>query len=124
MRTHLVIGLAALTLCATANAAGAQPRPLGDLDRDGLPNAVDRRPANPNNGPLGDRDRDGRVNAVDARDDRWDPKWGREVRAPQHWGNRGGWNRHVRACFAKYRSYNPRTDTYIVRRGVTARCRL
>lgn len=73
---------------------------------------------------MGDRDHDGRPNAYDGRDDRWDPTWGREVRAPKHWGQRQGWNRHVRACMSRYRSYNPRTDTYVVRRGVVARCRL
>lgn len=34
------------------------------------------------------------------------------------------WNRHVRACKRAYSSYNPRTDHYQVRRGVTRRCRL
>lgn len=120
MRKLLLLGLAALSLSATA--AVAQPHPLGDRDRDGVPNAVDSR--NNNRGPMGDRDHDGRPNAYDGRDDRWDPRWGREVRAPKHWGQRQGWNRHVRACMSKYRSYNPRTDTYVVRRGVTARCRL
>jgi hypothetical protein len=31
---------------------------------------------------------------------------------------------HQRACAQRYRSYNPATDTYIPRPGVTARCRL
>jgi hypothetical protein len=137
MKTLTILGLAAvLTLGATAQASAQ--RPLGDRDRDGVPNVIDPRNDNrrdsdrdgiPNrvdqrndNGPYGDRDHDGRANAYD--NDRWDGRWGREVRAPKHWGNRGGWNRHVRACFDRYRTYNPRTDTYVVRRGVTARCRL
>lgn len=124
MRKSVLLGLTVLTVSLSANLAMAQSRPMGDRDRDGLPNAVDKRPGNPNNGPLGDRDRDGRVNAVDMRDDRWDPKWGRQVAPPREWGRRDGWNRHVRACFARYKSYNPRTDRYVVRRGVTARCRL
>jgi len=33
-------------------------------------------------------------------------------------------NRHVEACKRKYRSYNPRTDRYTVRPGVTRRCTL
>ncbi len=145
MRKLMTVGLAALTLAA-AGAAAAQPRPYGDRDRDGVPNAYDNRPNNGpagdrdrdgvpnaydnrnNNGPgprpLGDRDRDGVPNAFDGRDDRWDNRWGRPVMAPRHWGQRQGWNRHVRACFNAYRSYNPRTDTYIVRRGVAVRCRL
>jgi BA14K-like protein len=124
VRKLMLLGLAALTVSSATGAALAQPRPMGDRDRDGLPNAVDNRPNNPNNGPMGDRDRDGRPNAVDMRDDRWNPRWGRPVPAPRYWGARVGWNRHVAACFARYRSYNPRTDTYVVRRGVTARCRL
>lgn len=142
MRKTLMLGLAALSLTAMAGAASAQPNPYGDRDRDGVPNAVDQR--NNNAGPYGDRDRDGRPNVSDPyndnrggdrdgdgrpngwdnRDDRWDSHWGREVRAPRHWGNRRGWNRHVRACYARYRTYNARTDLYIVRRGVYARCRL
>ena len=121
MRTVLMAGLTVLTL-TVAGAAMAQPRPYGDRDRDGIPNAYD--PRNNNRGPMGDRDHDGVPNAVDARDDRWDSRWGRPVQPPRYWGRRDGWNRHVRACFAAYRTYNPRTDTYLVRRGVTARCRL
>jgi hypothetical protein len=121
VRKLLLLGLAALSVTTAAGAAMAQPRPMGDRDRDGRPNAVDARP---NNGPMGDRDRDGRPNAYDNRDDRWDTRWGQEVRPPRYWGQRPGWNRHVRACYARYRSYNPRTDSYVVRRGVMARCRL
>lgn len=56
----------------------------------------------------------------DRRDDRrWDDRrdYRRDTRG-------GSWRRHVRRCMAAYRSYNPRTDRYVVRRGVTARCRL
>ena len=88
MRKMMTLGLAALTL-ASAGAAAAQPRPYGDRDRDGVPNAAD--PYNNNQGrPLGDRDRDGVPNAYDGRDDRWDNRWGAPVRAPQYWGNNGG----------------------------------
>jgi hypothetical protein len=121
----MTVGLAALTLAA-AGAATAQPRPYGDRDRDGVPNAYDNRNNNgPGPGaPMGDRDRDGVPNAFDPRDNRWDNRWGRPVPPPRYWNQRNNWNRHVRACFAAYRSYNPRTDTYVVRRGVTTRCRL
>jgi hypothetical protein len=37
---------------------------------------------------------------------------------------KAGASRHARACARRYPSYNPRTDRYVVRRGVTARCRL
>ena len=86
----------------------------------GVPNAIDQR--NDNRGPMGDRDHDGRPNAYDGRDDRWDPTWGREVRAPKHWGQRQGWNRHVRACMSRYRSYNPRTGTYTGYDGLQYPC--
>ena len=124
MRNLMTFGLAALTLAA-AGAASAQPRPYGDLDRDGVPNAYDNRPnAGPGARPMGDRDRDGVPNAFDPRDNRWDNRWGRPVPPPRYWNQRNNWNRHVRLCFDRYRTYNPRTDTYVVRRGVTARCRL
>ena len=34
------------------------------------------------------------------------------------------WNAHVRACKARYRSYNEQTDRYVPRAGTTARCTL
>ena len=115
MRKIITLGLAALTL-ASAGAAVAQPRPYGDRDRDGIPNAVD--PHNNNYGarPLGDKDHDGIPNAVDPRDDRWDPAWGRVVAPPRYWGRRIGWNRHVGACLRTYRSYNPGRDSYYTHR--------
>lgn len=35
-----------------------------------------------------------------------------------------GGSTHVQRCLARYRTYNPATDTYFVRPGVPARCRL
>ena len=73
------------------------------------------------------RDRDYR-NDRDDRDYRGDDRRGSDYRRDDRRGmnNRGGnsWRRHVRACSARYRSYNPRTDRYVVRRGVMARCYL
>ena len=55
----------------------------------------------------------------------WDDRWGaRPAPPPRGWGRNNDWYRHVRACSQRYRSYNPRTDTFVVRRGVVARCRL
>lgn len=55
----------------------------------------------------------------------WDDRWGaRPAPPPRGWGRNNDWYRHVRACSQRYRSYNPRTDTFVVRRGVAARCRL
>lgn len=43
----------------------------------------------------------------------------------QRLGQNGrGLSAHQRACAQRYRSYNPRTDRYVVRPGVTAPCRL
>jgi len=56
---------------------------------------------------------------------RWDDAWGSPPPPPpKHFGRHGAWYGHVRACQMRYRSYNPRTDFYIARPGVKARCRL
>ena len=61
----------------------------------------------------------------DARYGRWDNGWGaRPPAPPRHWTRHSDWYRHVRACSQRYRSYDPRTDTFVVRRGVVQRCRL
>ena len=55
----------------------------------------------------------------------WDSKWGsRPSDPPRSWGNRSNWYQHVRACQQRYRSYNSRTDQYVVRRGVNRPCTL
>jgi len=55
----------------------------------------------------------------------WDDHWGaRPPAPPRGWTRHNDWYRHVRACSQRYRSYNSRTDSYTVRRGVYARCRL
>ncbi|MEJ7934541.1 BA14K family protein [Sphingobium sp. AN558] len=74
--------------------------------------------------PGGDMRRDG-----DTLSDRsygnWDDKWGaRPSGPPRHWSKQGDWYRHVRACQQRYRSYNPRTDMIVIRRGMTRRCML
>jgi hypothetical protein len=50
----------------------------------------------------------------------------RQERLAQQAGNRKGasWQRHVEACKRAYRSYDPKTDRYTVRRGVTRKCLL
>ena len=35
----------------------------------------------------------------------------------------GSWARHVERCYASYRSYNERSDTYVNYDGETRRCR-
>lgn len=55
----------------------------------------------------------------------WDNRWGaRPPAPPRHWTRRGDWYRHVRACKLRFRSYDPRTDLIVIRRGVTRRCAL
>lgn len=50
----------------------------------------------------------------------------RQERLAQQAGDRKGasWQRHVAACKRAYRSYDPKTDRYTVRRGVTRKCQL
>ncbi|QPC87656.1 BA14K family protein [Mesorhizobium sp. NBSH29] len=41
-----------------------------------------------------------------------------------HHGRAYGWERHVRRCYARYRSYDHRSDTFVDRHGYERRCRL
>ncbi|MFT4027853.1 MAG: BA14K family protein [Novosphingobium sp.] len=55
----------------------------------------------------------------------WNNSWGsRPPAPPRHWTRSGDWYRHVRACQQRYRSYNPRTDTYRTNSGQDRRCTL
>lgn len=46
-------------------------------------------------------------------------------RGPDYYGyQRSSWDAHVQRCFARYRSYNPYTDTYFGYDGYEHRCRL
>jgi hypothetical protein len=88
MKRTLALGLAAVTLASAVTGTALAQRPLGDRDRDGVPNAVDRH------------------------DNRWDPAWGPAVNAPRHWNNRHNWNQHVGACRTRYPTYDPHRDMY------------
>jgi len=56
---------------------------------------------------------------------RWETSWGaRPPAPPSHFTRHADWYRHVRACQQRYRSYDPRTDRFVPRRGQTATCRL
>lgn len=109
-------GLMALSaLPAAANAAPQERR--YEQDRPGPGHGPDRGP--PGHGP----DRGGPGH--DDRYGRWENSWGvRPAGPPRSWTRQSDWYRHVRACSQRFRSYNPRTDTYVVRRGRTAQCRL
>ncbi|SEJ35492.1 BA14K-like protein [Sphingobium sp. AP50] len=55
----------------------------------------------------------------------WDNRWGaRPGNPPSHWTKKGDWYRHVRACQQRYRSYNSRTDMFVMRPGQSRRCTL
>lgn len=117
-RTHttlIAIAAGLMTLSAlpvsAADAAPQERRYEQDRSNDRGP---DRGRQDDRNG-RGDNDRYGR----------WDNSWGaRPAGPPRSWSRQNDWYRHVRACSQRFRSYNPRTDTYVVRRGRTAQCRL
>ena len=55
----------------------------------------------------------------------WNSSWGaRPPAPPRSFTRQNDWYRHARACSQRYKSYNPATDRYTVRRGQTAVCRL
>lgn len=126
MRRLITVGLAAVTLAASAGIGSAVAQPYGygqynerrdrDLDNDGVPNRYDR-----------DRDGDGVRNRNDRYDNRygrWNNEWGRHpAPPPRHWRHTNGWYGHVRACQIRYRSYNPARDMYFTGR-TWVRCRL
>ena len=127
MRTLIIAAAAGLmTLSALPVAASAsapqerrydqnQNTPGRDNDR----RDDDRRG---NNGNHNDRNND----RGDSRYGQWNSSWGARPSAPPraYTSRQNDWYRHVRACSTRFRSYNPRTDTYVVRRNVTSRCRL
>ncbi len=116
MRKFIAIAIGVAVLASTPLAASAQDHmgPPGDRHGNMEP---DRRPG---------MDRPDNGHEMDRRDyGRWNDGWGRRPPPPpRHFGKQGRWYQHVRACSARYRSYNPRTDTYQVRRGVNRICRL
>ena len=67
---------------------------------------------------------DHRPGATRPSDGNWHNGWGpRPPAPPAHWTRQGDWYRHVRECQRRFRSYNPRTDTYRLRNGKRVRCR-
>ena len=90
MKKLVLISLAAATLATVGAGSAFAQRPLGDKDRDGIPNAVDPH------------------------DDRWDPAWGAQVMPPRHWNHHQHWNHHVGLCHTKYSTYDPHRDMYRV----------
>ncbi|WP_349312336.1 BA14K family protein [Brevundimonas subvibrioides] len=109
----LAVGLTTLTaLPAAATDLSVQTRPGAE------------RQDNRGN-PGRDNDRNDRNQASSDRYGRWDSSWGsRPPAPPRHYTRTADWNRHVRACQQRFRSYDVRTDRYVPRRGQTALCRL
>ncbi|WP_408021552.1 BA14K family protein [Sphingobium yanoikuyae] len=55
----------------------------------------------------------------------WKDGWGsRPPAPPKHFTRKSDWNRHVRACQQRYRSYSARTDNYRMPNGKARRCTL
>ena len=50
--------------------------------------------------------------------------WRPYTRGRWGYGDDWRWHQHVRACFATYPSYDPRTDSFVGRDGRWHRCRL
>ena len=106
--------------------AGADQVPPQDRYDDG-PRQDDPRPGTPPNDDRRDDHRDDRRRddgPDDKRYGRWDPKWGPlPGNPPPHRSRHDDWYRHVRVCQQRYRSYDPRTDTFFTR-GRRVRCSL
>lgn len=122
MRKLLTIAIGAALLAATPLAASTQMGRPGDH----TPASGQTHPGQAHSGQTHPGDRPG-MGRPDMHNDygRWENTWGHRPPAPpKHYARRGSWYQHVRACSARYRSYNPRTDRYQVRRGVYRTCRL
>ena len=120
MRKTLIL-MAAGLMTLTALPAAAAPAQERSYQQD---RGNDRNDHRGNDHRGNDNRNDHRGNDND-RYGRWDSNWGaRPGSPPRNWSRPNDWYRHVRACSQRYRSYNPRTDTYVVRRGRTAVCRL
>lgn len=118
--------LSALPVAAATTAAAPQERPyMQDNMRGPGPDRGRPDNNNSNNGRGPDRGPGHNGGPDSDRYGRWDSGWGmRPPAPPRHWSRQNDWYRHVRACSQRYRSYNPRTDMFVVSRGRTAMCRL
>lgn len=126
-KTLIALAAGLMTLSALPAAAADQPgqnRPNAERSTN---DRQDGRRDNDRPAPgRNDNRNDSRADRNDdSRHGRWDSRWGaRPPAPPAHYTRTGDWNRHVRACQQRYRSYNPRTDRYVPRAGQTAICRL
>jgi hypothetical protein len=120
--TMKALAAVALAIAAfTAPLASAQAAAPQNNGHNQAQQHDDRRGQNDRN----DNDRNGRNGGQADRYGNWNASWGARPSAPPRSFTRtADWHRHVRACQVRYRSYNPATDRYTVRRGQTAMCRL
>lgn len=123
--------LSALPVAANAATAASQVRPYNSAPANGPQRPDQQRYEPPRPGqmrPDQHRPDHGGPMTPGRGDDqygRWDAGWGaRPAGPPRHFSRQNDWYRHVRACSQRYRSYDARTDRYVVRRGQTAICRL
>jgi Ni/Co efflux regulator RcnB len=121
MKTPLMARAAALVLALAAAAAPmAATAATADQNR-----PQQQQPHRDNDRRDNDRHDNDRNDRNSDRYGRWQSNWGARPPAPPRSFTRvADWHRHVRACQQRYRSYNPSTDRYVVRRGETAVCRL
>ena len=137
MRNFMLVAVGAALLAGTPLAvsaqSGQQMGPPGDRHPATSPNSSMGSNSSSNMGHGQDRGQDrGMGHDMDRGDQmghdqygRWDDHWGsRPPPPPKQYSRHGNWYQHVRSCQTRYRSYNSRTDMYMVRRGVMARCRL
>ncbi len=120
--------LSAIPFAAAAASAEPQMRPYtqqGPMTPQQRPDRHDGPMSGPMTGPNHNDGRGDHNGRGDDRYGRWDSNWGaRPAGPPRGWTRTNDWYRHVRACSQRYRSYDARTDRYVVRRGQTAMCRL
>ncbi|HUD95686.1 BA14K family protein [Sphingobium sp.] len=129
MSARLTALLGTMLIAAMPLALSAQPAPHPSAERARGPGAPVRPEGNRPVAPHPEADRPGASHPEAGREGngygRWDDRWGKHPpEPPRHWTNRGDWYRHVRACRDRYRSYDPRTDMFTLRRGTMRRCTL
>lgn len=142
-RTHtalIAVAAGLMTLSALPVAAAAQQRPQATPTQSQQHNGSQMQQHNtpqpqpyqsqnqsqnrPNSGSNQGHN-NGSNNGPDNRYGNWNTSWGsRPAAPPRNFARSSDWYRHVRACQQRFRSYNPATDRYTVRRGQTAVCRL
>jgi predicted lipid-binding transport protein (Tim44 family) len=128
----IAVAAGLMTLSALPVAAAAQqrpqPAPMQPQQHNGSPmqqhNTPQPQPYQSQNRP-NQGSNHGSNNGPDNRYGNWNTSWGaRPAGPPRNFTRSSDWYRHVRACQQRFRSYNPATDRYTVRRGQTAVCRL